>query len=60
MNKALYRIRMDTSLPMALARSILEALVIDYFCMRNRRSVYRPRVSMGQHKRAPGIQLSIR
>jgi hypothetical protein len=53
MKKALGRIRIDTTSPKALARSVLETLVTLYVYMRNRLPVYSRRVTPGQHMAAP-------
>lgn len=53
MKKTLGRIRIDTTSPRALARSVLETLVALYVQMRNRLPVYSRRVTPGQHMEEP-------
>lgn len=53
MKKALGQIRIDTSSPKTLARSVLEALVSVYVYMRNRLPVYLRRMPPCQHMAVP-------
>jgi hypothetical protein len=53
MKKALGQIRIDTTSPKALARSVLEILMAVYVYMRNRLPVHLCRMTPGQHMVAP-------
>jgi hypothetical protein len=53
MKKALGRIRIDTTSPKSLARSVLEGLVSLYVGMRNRLPVHSRRMTPGQHMAMP-------